>query len=220
YQSHPVYAAMMANLDANIGRLLDALTESGRAENTLVIITSDNGGLSTAEGSPTSNAPLAEGKGWMQDGGVRVPFLVGWPGRLPAGATSELPFSSPDLYPTLLAAAGAPPRPEQHVDGVDLLPAWSGDDGAHGPLFWHYPHYSNQGGTPGAAVREGRWKLLRFFEDGRQELYDLEADPGEQRDVAADEPEMVARLGRLLDEWSADVVARVPERNLFERFEN
>ena len=218
YQSHPVYAAMLANLDANVGRLLDALEETGQADDTLLIVTSDNGGLATAEGSPTSNAPLAEGKGWMQEGGVRVPFLVRWPGHLPAGAVSDLPFSGPDLYPTLLAAAGAQPRPQQHVDGVDLLPAWTGRHRPDRPLFWHYPHYSNQGSTPGAAVRDGRYKLVRFFEHGREALFDLAADVEERHDVAGRHPGIVERLGRLLDGWLEDVDAEIPRPNPYERF--
>ncbi|BDZ46702.1 sulfatase [Naasia aerilata] len=218
YQSHPVYAAMIENLDANVGRLLAALEESGHREDTLVIFTSDNGGLATAEGSPTSNAPLAEGKGWVQDGGVRVPFLASWPGRLPEGAVSDALFSSPDLYPTLLSAAGLEPIPEQHVDGVDVLPAWAGEPTERGPLFWHYPHYSNQGGTPGAAVREGALKLVRWFEDGREALFDLDADIGETDDLSAERPADAARLSALLDRWSEDVVALHPRPNPRPRF--
>lgn len=217
-QSHPGYAAMIENLDHNVGRLVAALEESGRLENTLFVLTSDNGGLATAEGSPTSNFPLSEGKGWMQDGGVRVPFLVCWRGRIAPGSESDAVFTSPDLYPTLLAAAGLAPMPEQHVDGVDVLPQWLGGPGERGPIFWHYPHYSNQGGTPGAAVRDGRWKLIRWFEDGTEELFDLEADLGETTDLARTHPEVRARLSALLDRWSDDVLAVRPTPNPRSRF--
>jgi arylsulfatase A-like enzyme len=219
-QSDPVYAAMVENLDANVGRLVAALKSAGKLENTLIVFTSDNGGLSTSEGSPTCNAPLAEGKGWMEDGGVRVPFVVSWPGRVPA-QVSDLAFTSPDVYPTLLSAADLEHRPRQHVDGIDLWAAWSGRDDppAERALFWHYPHYSNQGGRPGASVRQGDLKLIRWFEDGREALYDLAADIGEMNDLSAERPADKARLARLLDEWSRTIAATIPSPNPLERFE-
>ena len=218
-QSNPAYAAMIENLDRNVGRLVAAIEQTGKLEETLIIFTSDNGGLATAEGSPTCNAPLAEGKGWMEDGGIRVPFIVSWPGRVPT-QLSDLVFSTPDIYPTLLAAAGLPPKPVQHVDGVNIWPHWQGttDAAARGPVYWHYPHYSNQGGTPGAAVRDGDYKLIRWFEDGRQALYNLDLDIEEANDLAADQPERVAALSELLDAWSEDVVAFLPKRNPLPRF--
>lgn len=213
-QSNPAYAAMIENLDTNIGRLVAVLEEAGKLDDTLILFTSDNGGLTTAEGSPTCNAPLAEGKGWMQDGGVRVPFIVCMSGVVPK-AESDLIFSTPDLYPTLLQAAGLPMRPDQHVDGVDLWSHWRGDDGGRdGPIFWHYPHYSNQGGTPGAAVRRGDFKLVRWFEDGRQALYNLAADINETNDLASVHRDIVCELANVLDEWSKDVVALIPRPNL------
>lgn len=218
-QSNPVYAAMIENLDSNIGCLIEALQRSGKLDNTLIIFTSDNGGLATAEGSPTCNSPLAEGKGWMEDGGVRVPFIASWPGRIPE-ATSSLMFSFADVYPTLLAAAGLPGIPDQHQDGIDLLACWEGlaDGQPDRPLFWHYPHYSNQGGKPGAAVRSGRHKLIRWFEDGREALYDLEADIAESRDISIEQPAERGRLSKLLDEWCADIGAAIPGLNPMKRF--
>ena len=118
---------MIENLDENIGRLLDALEDAGQAENTIVVFTSDNGGLATAEGSPTCNAPLAEGKGWMYEGGTREPLLVRWPGVIAPGSTlRRVPVTSPDFYPTMLELAGLPLVPEQHVDGVSLVPLLRG----------------------------------------------------------------------------------------------
>ena len=218
-QSDPTYAAMVDNLDANVGRLIAALGRAGKLGDTLIVFTSDNGGLATAEGSPTCNAPLAEGKGWMEDGGVRVPFIVAWPGHVPVGVSDRI-FTTPDIYPTLLSAAGLPAKPMQHVDGHDLWSAWSGQTVAseRGPIYWHYPHYSNQGGRPGAAVRDGDYKLIRCFEDGRQALFDLVDDVGETTDLAAGKPEIVARLARLLDAWSDDVVALIPKPNDHARF--
>lgn len=217
-QSNPIYAAMIENLDDNIGRLVAALEAAGKLDKTLIIFTSDNGGLSTAEGSPTCNAPLSEGKGWMQDGGVRVPCIACLPGVIPA-EVSPLTFSTPDIYPTLLSVAGLPPRPHQHVDGIDLWAQWQGKSTAgRGPLFWHYPHYSNQGGTPGAAVRDGDFKLIRWFEDGREALYNLSDDIEERHDLASERPDIVAKLGRLLDDWSRDVMALVPRPNPHDYF--
>lgn len=213
-QSHPAYAAMMENLDANVGRVLDALEAAGRARDTVVIFTSDNGGLSTAEGSPTSNAPLSEGKGWMYDGGVREPLLVRWPGVIAPGRVCAEPVTTPDFYPTILEAAGLPLMPEQHCDGVSMLPLWRGaPQWERGPIFWHYPHYSNQGGTPACAVRAGDWKLIEFFEDNRAELYHLREDIGETRDRSAERPDLVRDLRARLAEWRAAVGARIPAPN-------
>ena len=214
-QSHPTYAAMVENLDTNVGRLLEALEEAGLLDETLIVFTSDNGGLVTSEGSPTSCAPLAKGKGWTEEGGVRVPLIIRLPGGEGAGTTPEVLAYGPDLYPTLLEAAGLPLIPRQHVDGTSLLP-WLQDEEHpvdRGPLVWHYPHYSNQGGRPSAAIRHGRFKLIRFFEDERCELYDLETDIGEQHDLVASEPAVVEQMRRQLDEHLVDAHALLPQRN-------
>ena len=128
------------------------LDELGLADDTAVFFTSDNGGLATSEGSPTCNAPLAEGKGWMYEGGTREPLLVRWPGRIAAGNTCDAPVTSPDFYPTLLDLAGLDPLPAQHCDGENIAPLLRGEALDRGPIFWHYPHYGNQGGTPGSSV--------------------------------------------------------------------
>lgn len=208
-QAHPKYAAMIENMDWNIGRLLAEVDD-----NTLVIFTSDNGGLSTAEGSPTTNRPLAEGKGWMYEGGTREPLIVRWPGHVEPGSECHSLVTSPDFYPTLLEAAGLPPRPEQHVDGMSFLPALRGAaDFERGPIFWHYPHYGNQGGTPGSSVREGDWKLIEFFEDGRLELYNLREDLGETNNVAAANPKITAGLHGKLKAWRERIEAKIPQPN-------
>jgi len=213
-QSDPAYAAMMENLDTNIGRLLDALATAGKAENTLVIFTSDNGGLSTSESSPTCNLPLSQGKGWMYDGGVREPLLVRWPGKVRAGSICTVPVTSTDFYPTFLEAAGLPPLPQQHVDGISLLPALR-ETGTldREAIFWHYPHYSNQGGTPACAIRAGDWKLIEFFETGKLELYNLRDDTGENRDVSAQHTERVRTLHGKLTAWRESVEAKIPQPN-------
>lgn len=212
-QSDPVYAAMIKALDDGVGRVMDTLRETGQADNTLVIFTSDNGGLATAEGSPTCNAPLAEGKGWMYEGGVREPMIVWAPGKVPAGRVSEQIMTSPDIYPTLLEWAGLPARPEQHKDGVSVLPAFLGEDFDRGDVFWHYPHYGNQGGTPGSAVRRGDYKLLEFFEDGRLELYNLREDPSETLNLVEDLPELARDMAESLAAWREKAGAKIPDIN-------
>jgi len=208
-QSDPAYAAMIENLDTNIGRLLAAVDD-----NTIIVFTSDNGGLATSEGSPTTNRPLAEGKGWMYEGGTREPLIVKWHGNIQPGSVCHTPVTSPDFYPTLLEAAGLPLRPRQHTDGVSFLPALRGAaDFERGPLFWHYPHYGNQGGTPGSSIREGDWKLIEFFEDHRLELYNLHEDIGETRNLAAELPAIARDLQAKLTTWRQNVECRIPQQN-------
>jgi arylsulfatase A-like enzyme len=213
-QDHAVYAAMMECLDQDIGRLLARLDSLGIAEHTIVIFFSDNGGLSTAEGAPTSNAPLRAGKGWLYEGGIREPLLVRWPGVTRPGSLCDVPVISTDFYPTLLEAAGLPLRPRQHRDGVSLVPLLKGTgQPAPRPFFWHYPHYGNQGGAPGGIVRAGDEKLIEFYEDMRVELYNLHDDPGEQHDLAAQKPEKVKALRDQLHAWRAANRAIMPAPN-------
>jgi arylsulfatase A-like enzyme len=213
-QSDATYAAMIETLDGNIGRLLQTLDRQGLAENTLVIFTSDNGGLSTAGGSPTCNAPLSEGKGWIYEGGTREPLMMRFPGKITPGSTCDIPVTSPDFYPTLLEAAGLPLISEQHCDGRSFW-SWLRADQApdERPIFWHYPHYGNQGGTPGSSVRLGNYKLIEFFEDNRLELYDLKEDVSEDQNLALDEPMRAQELHTALIEWRASVNARMPGIN-------
>ena len=213
-QGDPVYAAMIESLDDSVGRIMDCLERIGELDNTLIIFTSDNGGLSTAEGSPTSNLPLNEGKGWLYDGGVREPLIITWPGVISPGAGCDEALSSPDFYPTILEALGLPGREEQHCDGKSFLPLLKGDkDFARGAIFWHYPHYGNQGGSPGSVVRDGEWKLIQFYEDDHLELYNIVKDPGEARDLADAEPEIRDRLLARLEAWKKSVEAKIPQPN-------
>jgi arylsulfatase A-like enzyme len=215
-QSDPTYAAMIEALDRAVGRVLDALDRAGVAEDTVVVFTSDNGGLATTGGSPTTNRPLAEGKGWTHEGGNRVPFVVRWPGVTDdpdAPDLIETPVTSPDVYPTLLDAAGVEAPGGQAVDGESLRPALDGDELARDAIFWHYPHYGNQGCTPAAAIRSGDWKLVEFFEDGHTELYHLGEDLREEHDLRDHRPEKAAELHERLTAWQDDVGARFPESN-------
>ena len=212
-QSDPAYAAMIENLDTNLGLLFDAMKRNGQWENTLILFTSDNGGLSSAEGSPTCNAPVREGKGWVYEGGIREPWIAHWPGRITPGTVSDAVITSPDLYATLLEVAGLDPIPEQHVDGVSFYPALQGKPFDRGPVFWHYPHYSNQGDTPACSVRDGRYKLIEWFETERIELYDLIDDIGETTDISSLFPELRQRLHGQLRAWREQVAAKIPQIN-------
>jgi arylsulfatase A-like enzyme len=213
-QDHPVYAGMVQEMDEAVDRVLKKLDELQLTQRTVVVFTSDNGGLSTAEGSPTSNLPLRGGKGWNYEGGIRVPLIVRLPGRVPAGATCDVPVISNDFYPTLLALAGLSVPAGHRPDGVSFAPLLEQKGTlADRPLFWHYPHYSNQGGRPGGAVRLGHWKLLEFFEDNRVELYDLAADPGEQHDLAKAQPERAQQMRKMLADWRQSVDAQMPTPN-------
>ncbi|MEX2382189.1 MAG: sulfatase [Opitutales bacterium] len=208
-QSHPVYAAMVESMDAAVGRVLFELDELGLSDNTIVIFTSDDGGLATSEGHPTSNLPLRGGKGWVYEGGLQVPLILRWPGVTAEGSTTDQPVMNTDFYPTFIEAAGLPLRNDQHLDGVSLLPMLRGEgtperDG----LFWHYPHYSNQGGFPGGAVQIDGWKLIERYEDGRVHLYNLRDDIEEQNDLAEEYPERVERMRERLHAWYTEVDAK------------
>jgi arylsulfatase A-like enzyme len=212
-QTHAVYAAMVEAMDQAVGTVLAQLDALGLREKTLVIFTSDNGGLSTSEGWPTSNLPLRAGKGWMYEGGIREPLLVRWPGVTKAGSVIDVPVSSPDFFPTLLDAAGVKPAAGQVLDGISLRPLLAGGAAPERALFWHYPHYGNQGGAPAAAIRRGDWKLIEWQEDGRVELFNLAADPGERNDLAAREGGRVEGMLRELRAWQQDVGAKSPAAN-------
>jgi arylsulfatase A-like enzyme len=216
FQSDPVYAAMIENLDTNLGRLFDALDNAGIADDTLVLFTSDNGGLSTAEGSPTCNAPMAQGKGWMHEGGHRVCQIARWPSRIKPGRVCSEPVTSPDVYPTFLEAAGLPLDFEQHADGLSMMPLLEGsaEQLDREAIYWHYPHYSNQGGTPSCAIRSRRYKLIEHFEDDIPAMmFDLEADVSESHDIADQEPDRFETLAGMLKQWRDQLEVLIPKPN-------
>jgi arylsulfatase A-like enzyme len=198
------YAAMNSAMDDGIGRVVAALHEHGLEKDTLIFFLSDNGGPITVV--PCSNAPLRGGKGQVLEGGIRVPFVAAWPGTLPAGAVYNEPVISLDLLPTALALAGAPP-PEKPLDGVNLIPHLTGANKAapHERLFWR------TGGGATWAVREGRYKLASVAKAERPQLYDLESDIGEARDLAAEKPDVVKRLAAAFEAWNAQLVAPIFE---------
>jgi arylsulfatase A-like enzyme len=213
-QDHAAYAAMIESVDQSVGRIMKKLEDLGLGDNTIVFFMSDNGGLATAEGQPTCNLPLRGGKGWLYEGGIREPMMAKWPGVVKPGSVCEEPVISTDFYPTMLEMAGLPLKFQQHKDGESMVPLLKGTGHPKRPaLYWHYPHYSNQGGKPGGAVRVGDFKLIESYEDNRVELYNLRADLGEQHDLAARMPEKTAELRRLLHEWRREVGAVMPEPN-------
>ncbi len=216
-QDNPIYAGMVESMDTAIGIVLDRLETLGLADNTVVIFTSDNGGVSSGDAFSTSNLPYRGGKGRQWEGGIREPYYVRAPGVTRAGSTSDVPATGTDFYPTILELAGLPAKPDQHVDGISLVPVLKGGTVPERELFWHYPHYGNQGGEPSSIIRSGDWKLIRYYEDGREELYRLSRDIGEQDDLANSEPAKVSELSQRLDRWLKETGAKIPE--LDQRFD-
>ncbi len=214
-QSRPDYAAMVEAVDAGIGRVLEKLRQLKIEDRTAVIFFSDNGGLSTAGSLPTSNRPLRAGKGWLYEGGIREPLIVCWPGVASSGTVCDSPVISTDFYPTVLEMAGLHPKPAQHRDGISLVPRLKNSAAklAREDLFWHYPHYHGSGHRPAGAIRRGNYKLIEFFEDMNVEMYNLENDPSERRDLAAAEPARAQELRKVLHHWRRDVDATMPESN-------
>jgi arylsulfatase A-like enzyme len=205
---------MVEAMDDAVGRLLRKLDDLNLAENTLVFFLSDNGGLRYEGGRKdyvTDNAPLRAGKGHLYEGGIRVPFIVRWKGRIKPGV-SDVPVCSNDIFPTALAAAGV--SRQYGVDGVNLLPMLRGGSvPARDALYWHYPHYSNQGGVPGGVIREGDWKLIEFYEDGRLELYNLKDDLGETTNLSRREGGRAKAMQAKLAKWREETHAIMPVPN-------
>jgi arylsulfatase A-like enzyme len=213
-QDHPVYAGMIREMDETVATVLAAVDEFGQRDTTLVVFTSDNGGLATAEGSPTSNLPLRAGKGFVYEGGIRVPLVIRWPGVAEPGSRCDQPVTTLDLAATLLGAAGATPPADVVLDGLDLKPLLAATGSLpERDLYWHYPHYSNQGGRPAGAVIVGAEKLVEHFEDGRLELFDLATDPGERNDLSGTHPDRAAELQLKLAAWRERVGAGMPRPN-------
>ncbi len=206
---NPVYAALVESVDDSVGRLLAKLDALKLGNRTIIVFTSDNGGLVGC----TSNAPLRAGKGSAYEGGVRVPLIVKWPGVVQPGSVCHAPVISADYYPTLLAAVGATPAAGP-VDGESLVPLLKQSGGlARDAIYWHYPHYHPGGATPYGAVREGDFRLVEFYEDNRVELYNLKDDIGETKNLAAAMPDKTAALRRKLHDWRARVGAQMPASN-------
>jgi arylsulfatase A-like enzyme len=215
-QTNALYAAMAESVDDSVGRIMKKLEQLRIADRTVVFFTSDNGGLSVKEGPntpATSNAPLRAGKGFLYEGGIREPLIVKWPGVTPPGSVCSIPVCSIDFFPTIFQMAGGA-ADSTLVDGVSLVPLlkqmgeWKRE-----ALYWHYPHYSNQGGRPSGAVRKGDFKLIEFFENGKRELYNLRENIGETHDMAATMPAKAETLYAMLKTWRQSVGAQMPTAN-------
>lgn len=214
-----IYASMIEKMDESIGKILAGLEAAGLSDNTLVVFCSDNG----ARSDVSPQAPYRSGKGSYFEGGIRVPLVMRWPGKIAAGSSSDVPVCAIDFFPTFLEAAGLSPEEGQILDGVSLMPLLTQtvtiEDRA---LFWHFPvylqAYSKFDGShdqyfrtrPGSAMRYGKWKFHEYFEEGRLELYDLETDPSERTNVVNDNPEVAAQMRKRLQGWRAETNSPVP----------
>lgn len=224
-QDNVQFAAMVEATDQSLARIRAKLNELELAENTIIIFTSDNGGMSASNQYrginhdrktlnarfASSNLPLRGAKGWNYEGGIRVPLIVHWPGNTPPNSLSHSVVTGTDFYPTLLEMLQLPSLPQQHVDGRSFVSALKAEPYDRGPIFWHFPHYSNHGyQSPGGAVRSGRYKLLEYYENGTVQLFDLVNDIGEHKDLSKSKPDVTRGLRKLLHEWRDEVDAKMP----------
>lgn len=197
-QDHPVYAGLIEHMDEAVGYLLDGLTLLGVDKNTIIIFTSDNGGVSSGDHFSTSNLPLRAGKGSTYEGGIRVPLLIFVPGMEEESKMITYPVTGTDIYPTVLDLTGQALQPAQHVDGISLVPILGGYGGTDRSLIWHYPHYSNQDGKPSGAIRTGEWKLIVDYYSNELELYNLTDDLSESFNLAEQFPERARNMYEIL----------------------
>jgi arylsulfatase A len=205
---NPVRAGMVECLDNSVGRLVRKLEQMEIADNTVIFLTGDNGG-----DHPETTGGLREYKGWSHEGGVREPLIIKWPGKIKAGSTCDEMVIGTDFYPTILDFAGLPAKPDQHQDGVSITPLLTGTktDLERDCLYWHYPHYHRT--KPYGAIREGDWKLIEFFEDGKLELFDLKTDPYEKNDISSSNAAKASELLKKLRDWRESVGAQMPTPN-------
>jgi arylsulfatase A-like enzyme len=230
HQDNAEFAAMVESVDESLGRVLLKLEELGIDDHTIVIFYSDNGGMAAAnfyepgriiaandldKAFSTSNIPLRGAKGWLYEGGIRVPLIVKWPGKGLSGIVCDVPVTSPDFFPTILDILGINPPAEMNTDGVSFAPLLQGAEKTdRDAIFWHFPHYSNHGmQSPGGAVRCGDYKLLEYFENGTVQLFNLKNDLSEQNNLADSEPAKVKELLELLRNWRKQIGARMMDPN-------
>jgi arylsulfatase A-like enzyme len=211
------YAAMVEAFDTSVGRIRNTLARLGLKDNTVLVIFSDNGGLryeGKSKHAVTDNAPLRAGKGHLYEGGIREPLIMCGPGVTRKGQTESTPVASIDFFPTLLEMAGATRPAAGSIEGISFAPLLKGGPAPkRDALYWHYPHYSNQGGAPGGAIRSGDWKLIEFYEDSRLELYNVKDDIGETRNLVLLEPAIAKKLQARLAAWRKQVNASMPVKN-------
>jgi len=213
YQDNPIYGGLVESMDDAVGVVLDALKRLGLDKNTIVVFTSDNGGVTSGDSYSTSNKPLRGGKGYQWEGGIREPYLIDVPWLKLDGKRCDAPVSGTDFYPTLLDLAGLPLKPDQHRDGLSLVPLFKGEQLQKRALIWHYPHYGNQGGDPCSIIRKGDWKLIYYHEDDHEELYNLREDEQEAHNLLAEQSELASTLHRELFEYLKETNAIFPEKD-------
>lgn len=211
FQDNPVYAGLVETIDDAVGMVLNALKENELDNNTIVIFTSDNGGVTSGDNYSTNCSPLKGGKGYQWEGGIRVPFMIHIPWMKHNGQSNHTPVAGSDVYPTMLELAGLPLRPEQHVDGKSMFPLLNGDTIPERPLYWHYPHYGNQGGRPVSIIRKGNWKLIHYWEDGHDELYNLVRDMHEDNNLVKAHPGIAKEMSEQLFSWLNEMGAKYPK---------
>ena len=213
-QDNPIYGGLVETMDDAIGVVLDGLERLGLQDNTIVIFTSDNGGVASGDAFSTSNLPFRGGKGYHWEGGIKAPYLIHVPDQNSDGKKSDYPVTGADFYPTILDYAQIDLLPGQHMDGISLKPLINdGVELPERPLYWHYPHYGNQGGDPSSVIREGDWKLIHYYEEDINELYHIVKDPYEQLNVASVYPEVTNNLSSKLMQWLDDVKALYPVKD-------
>lgn len=219
-QINPIYAAMLESVDYSIAKIMDKLQEQGLTENTAIIFMSDNGGLSTWpwKPTPTSNMPLREGKGWLYEGGIRVPMIVKWPGQIKPGSKCSWPVISNDFYPTMLEMAGYHLKPQQHMDGQSLVPLLKGKKSIkRDTLYWHYPHHHAYGNLPSGAVRQGNYKFIEYYELGYCQLFNLKDDVGEMNDLSEKMTGKTAQMRAMLHQRIKNLDAYLPSKEDYDK---
>lgn len=215
-QSDPRYAGMIENLDENIGRVIKTLKETGKYENTIIIFTSDNGGLATAITSPTCNLPLREGKGWIEEGGIKVPLII----RIPEITDNlknkqiDFPVISTDFYPTILDILKLPKIPKQHMDGISILPILKGENLKRESIFFHWPHYGGAGGVPSSAIIYKEWKLVYSYEYEKYLLFNLKEDISEENNLINKKPKELKDMKEILNSYIKETKAKLPKLNV------
>lgn len=213
HQDNPVYGGLVETMDDAVGVVLKALKETGLDKNTLVIFTSDNGGVTSGDNYSTNCLPLKGGKGYQWEGGIRVPFIVSAPWIQNQTQKNNVPVTGADLFPTILDLAGVQKPSEAKIDGVSLIPILKGKSLKKRPLYWHYPHYGNQGGRPVSIVRLGDWKLIHYWEDNHNELYNLKTDLHEDHNLAKRYPQKTQQMANQLLIWLRSVDAKYPQQD-------
>jgi arylsulfatase A-like enzyme len=209
-QDNPIYAGLVEDMDDAVGEVLNTLKRLNLEENTIIIFTSDNGGVASGDAFSTSNLPLRGGKGYQWEGGIREPYFIKIPWLEKKVKNIDYPATGADFFPTILDLAQIPLLKNQHKDGISLKPLFEGKTLKDRSLYWHYPHYGNQGGQPSSTIREKNLKLIHFWEDDHIELYDLVNDPYEMKDLTSKNKKEAVRLNEKLLKWLKSVNANLP----------